>query len=179
MFLFICADFLSVQGQRRSGKPGGGAALTGSAGSDRDGVRRCSQSRRGKVAIVVVCNCRGALRRPSKEACSSCDGAIVFSHDTSHLFFYQQVNADGLLAVVEKKALGEVVSAEDVVEVQREVQKQKQLQRAQKDVQRVLQNASESENQLGVALKVSRLNSGRFLTWVFCTTVHMRMLVHF
>jgi translation initiation factor IF-2 len=94
------------------------------------------------------------------------------------------VNADGLLAVIEKKAQGEEVSAEDVVEVQvraffsaglsfllsayalcaflalfppqREVQKQKQLQRAQKDVQRVLQNASESENKLGVALKVSR-----------------------
>jgi len=41
-----------------------------------------------------------------------------------------------------------------VVEVQRDVQRQKQLERAQKDVQRVLQTASESENKLDVALKV-------------------------
>ena len=37
------------------------------------------------------------------------------------------------------------------------MQKQKQQERAQKDVQRVLQNASESENKLGVALKVRAL----------------------
>jgi hypothetical protein len=125
------------------------------------------------------------------------------------------VNADGLIAVVERKAQGQSIGAEDVVEVQvrsvphfyvciyyvlphficcvlmklvslalptriilivpffqqiilfshlifnslvvckqREVQKQKQQERAQKDVQRVLQTASESENKLDVALKV-------------------------
>jgi hypothetical protein len=49
--------------------------------------------------------------------------------------------------------------------LQREVQKQKQQERAQKDVQRVLQNASESENKLGVALKV------RFAQPVMCIAI--------
>ena len=55
---------------------------------------------------------------------------------------------------MERKAQGAKLGAEDVVEVQRDVQRQKQLERAQKDVQRVLQTASESENKLDVALKV-------------------------
>jgi uncharacterized alpha-E superfamily protein len=38
--------------------------------------------------------------------------------------------------------------------LQREVERQKQAQRAQKDVQRVLQQATDSENKLDVALKV-------------------------
>ena len=105
----------------------------------------------------------------------------ILNHNLSRYDGAIQINAEGLLAVIEKKAQGEEVVAEDfvvvqvthsicisiypnlhhtltllvVVVVQREVQKQKQLQRAQKDVQRVLQNASESENRLGVALKVS------------------------
>ena len=40
------------------------------------------------------------------------------------------------------------------------MQRQKQKQREQKDVQRVLQTASESENKLGVALKVSEGGEG-------------------
>jgi hypothetical protein len=91
-----------------------------------------------------------------------------------------QINADGLVAVVEKKAQGEAVAPEEVIEIQvrpylprvwsevtftrllciayiffqREVERQKQAQRAQKDVQRVLQQATDSENKLDVALKV-------------------------
>ena len=55
---------------------------------------------------------------------------------------------------MERKAQGAKLGAEDVVDVQKDVQRQKQLERAQKDVQRVLQTASESENKLDVALKV-------------------------
>jgi hypothetical protein len=92
-----------------------------------------------------------------------------------------QINADGLVAVVEKKAQGEAVAPEEVIDIQvrpyvprvssrvsfvyrprcvvlillqREVERQKQAQRAQKDVQRVLQQATDSENKLDVALKV-------------------------
>uniref|UniRef100_A0A7S3HPV5 Uncharacterized protein n=1 Tax=Spumella elongata TaxID=89044 RepID=A0A7S3HPV5_9STRA len=68
----------------------------------------------------------------------------------------EEVNADGLIAVVERKAQGAKLGAEDVVDVQKDVQRQKQLERAQKDVQRVLQTASESENKLDVALKIEQ-----------------------
>ncbi len=63
---------------------------------------------------------------------------------------------------MERKAQGAKLGAEDVVDVQRDVQRQKQLERAQKDVQRVLQTASESENKLDVALKVRYFFYGSF-----------------